>query len=73
MKKSTKNKACYVVEYKYIYVVDMFNTEFDINTDVFITKQDAIEHAKLLRSYNPVENYPNFDIKIYKQELIQWE
>ena len=66
-------KPYYVVEYKYIYVVDMFSTEFDSNTDIFVTEKDAIEHAKHLRNCNTAENYPNLDIKIYKQESIKWE
>jgi uncharacterized membrane protein len=63
----------YVVEYQYIYSLDMFSTEIDSVQEYFETKKLAIEHAKYVQSCNTAKNYPNFDIKIYKKELIEWE
>jgi len=72
-RETTANEKFYVVEYKYIYVIDMFSTEVYTNRDIFTTEKDAVKHAKHLRNCNTAENYPNFEIKIYKQELVQWE
>ena len=67
------NKPYYIVEYQYIYSLDMFSQEVDSLKEPFQTKKLAIEYAKHLQNCNTAENYPNFDIKIYKQELIEWE